>query len=367
MNQETLARLLDIARWAPSGDNTQPWRFEIVAPDRIAVHGHDTRDTVLYDFDGHASHMAHGALLETLRIAATRFGLSASWQIRSPIADRHPIYDVTVRSSGETEHPLAPFIEKRCVQRRIMRAARLTEFEKAGLAAAVGPDFSLTFFETLPARWRVGMLLWHSARIRLTCPEAYLVHRDVIDWNARFSEERIPDQAIGVDPVTARLMHWVMKSWPRVDFFNRYLFGTVPPRIELDFLPALGCSAHVLARPTRQLGTVNDYVAAGAAFQRLWLTATSISLHLQPEMTPLIFHWYADHHRPVSARPSINQELGPLAKRFDTVLGSRPGDPPGAFLCRIGKSHLPRSRSLRRSLDRLLWPEVAAEPRQGQE
>ena len=63
LSKETLLRILDRARWAPSGDNTQPWRFQIVADDQLIVHGHDTRDEILYDFDGHASHMAHGALL----------------------------------------------------------------------------------------------------------------------------------------------------------------------------------------------------------------------------------------------------------------------------------------------------------------
>ena len=74
-SRETLLKILDLARWAPSGDNTQPWRFEIAGDDHLVVHGSDTRDWCLYDFNGHASHMAHGALLETLRIAATGEGL----------------------------------------------------------------------------------------------------------------------------------------------------------------------------------------------------------------------------------------------------------------------------------------------------
>ena len=80
--QNILLRILDLARWAPSGDNTQPWRFEIVADDHIAIHGFDTRDRVIYDFDGHPSQMAHGALLETLRIAASGFQLEAEWARR---------------------------------------------------------------------------------------------------------------------------------------------------------------------------------------------------------------------------------------------------------------------------------------------
>jgi len=64
-------QILDLARWAPSGDNTQPWRFEIKNELEVVIHGFDTRDHCVYDLDGHPSQMALGGLLETMRIAAT--------------------------------------------------------------------------------------------------------------------------------------------------------------------------------------------------------------------------------------------------------------------------------------------------------
>jgi len=138
MSRDTLLKILDLARWAPSGDNTQPWRFEIVSDTHIAIHGFDTRDHVLYDFDGHASHMAHGALLETLRLAATRYGLKAGWTLRDGCDDTAPIYDVTLNPGDIPEDPLVQFIESRCVQRRAMRTTPLTEEQKQALRDAVG-------------------------------------------------------------------------------------------------------------------------------------------------------------------------------------------------------------------------------------
>ena len=73
--QDTLLHILDQARWAPSGDNTQPWRFELAAPDHVVVHASDTRADTVYDLDGHPSQISVGALLETIAIAA-----SAHWQ-----------------------------------------------------------------------------------------------------------------------------------------------------------------------------------------------------------------------------------------------------------------------------------------------
>lgn len=61
-------------------------------------------------------------------------------------------------------------------------------------------------------------------------------------------------------------MEWVMQSWERVEFFNRYLLGTVAPRIELDLLPALCCAAHLLVRPQRSPASLADWVQLGAVF-----------------------------------------------------------------------------------------------------
>ena len=75
--------------------------------------------------------------------------------------------------------------------------------------------------------------MFASAKIRLTTPEAFEVHRSLIEWNARFSDDKIPDQAIGLDSITTRVMRWAMRDWSRVNFLNTYLGGTVAPRISL--------------------------------------------------------------------------------------------------------------------------------------
>jgi hypothetical protein len=353
MSREALENILDLARWAPSGDNTQPWRFEIAGSSQLAIHGHDTREHVLYDFDGHASHMAHGALLETLRLAATRFGLLAEWSPRPGSPDTAPIYDVTLIPANVREDPLAAHIETRSVQRRPMRTTPLTAAQKNALTAAVGDRYTLRFFASAAERLAIAHLLWRSAGIRLTCPEAWPVHRDIIEWNARYSNDRIPDQAVGVDPGTALLMRWVLQRWERVAFFNRYLGGTIAPRAQLDFIPGFACASHILMRPIEPPAGFIDYVYAGVALQRLWLTAASLGLHLQPQMTPLIFRWYARAGRTFSALPELASRARDMAARFESLAGAT-ADQPFSFFCRVGHSRPPRSRSLRKALSELL-------------
>ncbi|WP_374246377.1 nitroreductase family protein [Zoogloea sp.] len=355
-SRETLLKILDLARWAPSGDNTQPWRFEIVADDRIAIHGNDTREWCLYDFNGHASHMAHGALLETLRIAASGEGLAATWQLRPGSDDKAPVFDVTLSAApGLAPDPLLPFVEGRSVQRRPMRTTPLTDAQRAALAAAPGPGYRVRFFEAGAARRKVAGLLWRNAYLRLTCPEAYPVHKEIIEWRTRFSKDRIPEQAVGVDGATARLMEWVMASWGRVQFFNKYLGGTIAPRVQLDYIPAIACAAHLLVLADEPAVGVEAHVRGGVVLQRVWLTAAAVGLHLQPEMTPLIFRWYARHNQHFSALPEIRQGAAALADEFERIGGFGP-DQGLTFFCRVGVSDPPRSRSLRKSVEELLLP-----------
>lgn len=350
-----ILQIIELARWAPSGDNTQPWRFEVIDETHFAVHGFDTRENVLYDFDGHASQMAHGALLETIRIAASGLGFDVRWEFRSGCPETGPIYDIElIHMAGLVSDPLLPFVKERVVQRRPMKTTPLSTAQRDALAAAPGPGYRVQFFEGLGARRQVARLLWDNAYIRLTCPEALPVHREIIEWGAQFSEDRIPEGAVGIDPLTGKLMKWVMQSWGRVEFFNRYLAGTVAPRIQLDVLPALGCAAHVLLHSEKLLVTITDFVNAGIAMQRLWLTATAQGLHLQPEMTPVIFRWYFQARRNVSAVPEINARVKVLSASFDSLAEAGPTDA-FAFFCRVGRSGPPKSRSIRKPVEELMY------------
>ena len=89
-----MERILDLARWAPSGDNEQPWRFEIVDDDHLVVHTSDTRDWCVYDLDGTSSQIAVGALLETIAIAASAEGMRAEFSRRPDTPETALLIDV---------------------------------------------------------------------------------------------------------------------------------------------------------------------------------------------------------------------------------------------------------------------------------
>lgn len=356
-----LEDILDQARWAPSGDNTQPWRFEVRGARHVVVHGHDTRSHCVYDLDGHPSQLSLGALLESMALAASRHGLRMQVQRRSGMPEHLPTFDaVFVDTPGLAPDPLAAFLPHRTVQRRKLSTRSLRVSEKAALAASLPPGFGVLWLEGARSRFACARLMFNNARLRLTMPEAHQVHCDVIEWNARYSVDRMPDQALGVDAMTAKLMRWIMRSWRRVDFFNTWLAGTVAPRLQMDLLPGWYCAAHFVLLAESPPLQLDDYVAAGRAMQRFWLTATELGLQLQPELTPLIFARYVREQRIFSRTDGLQEVAQELAVQTRTLLGQEHGER-AVFMGRIGAGAVARARSLRRSLPELIVAPAAGE------
>jgi nitroreductase len=352
----TIEKILDLARWAPSGDNTQPWRFEIVSDNHVVVHGFDTRDHCVYDLDGHPSQLAVGALLETLVIAASAEGMSARISRRPHTPETHLLFDVELsRIDSAIPDPLATFVETRSVQRRPFSTRRLSAEHKQALESSVAPGFRVAWFESLPVRLRMAKLMFDNARIRLIMPEAYMTHKTIIDWGNRYSDDRVPDQALGLDPFTLKLMRWVMRSWERVEFFNTWLAGTWAPRIQLDLIPGVACGAHCALVANEPVGEIDARIAAGRAVQRFWLTVASLGLGLQPEMTPLIFSRYVREGVRFSALAGATEAARKLSDRLDVLLAGKVDRT--VFLARVGYASMPRARSRRLPLARLTWPD----------
>lgn len=362
MHASPLWQVLDLARWAPSGDNTQPWRFEVVDERRFVVHGHDTRDHCVYDLDGHPSQISLGALVETAAVAASAHGLRLHASRRADSPDERPVLDIElIPAPGVAPSPLLAAIPRRSVQRRPYASTPLAPTQRQALEAALPAGYRLHWLDSPAQRRAAAALMFTSAKIRLTIPEAFEVHRSIIHWGVRYSADRVPSQALGVDPLSAALMKFGLQSWARVRWLNRYCAGTVLPRLQMDWWPALRCAAHVAIVADTAPVSIDDYIAGGRAVQRLWLTATQLGLQHQPEITPLVFSRYAREGRRFTTEPSAVHLAARVARRLDELLGGHCAQ--AVWLARIGAAPQATARSERHSLQQLLTNAPPADSR----
>jgi nitroreductase len=357
-----LERILDLARWTPSGDNTQPWRFEVLGAEAVRVHAAPSAEHGVYDLEGHANQLAMGALLENMALAASTFGRRMQVRAGAEAAQGASHFDVQFEAASDVSaDALAAYIQRRTVQRRSMSTRPLSAAQKQQLAAALPPGFGIVWYEGLGARWRMARFAFANARIRLTIPEAYEIHRKVIAWGQRYSQDKIPEQALGVDALSGRFMRWAMHSWQRIRFLNTYCLGHLLPRIQMDLIPGLRCGAHFALLAPAPLQLAEDYYQAGRALQRFWLALTAFGWFMQPQMTPVLFTQYVRRQRRFTEVAQATQLAEALNGQLIGLIAPRDV---GAlfFLGRTGAGPPPTARSLRKPLAQLLVAPGAFDP-----
>jgi molybdopterin/thiamine biosynthesis adenylyltransferase len=353
--------ILDLARWAPSGDNAQPWRFEPLDSETVVVHLINEAGTNPYEYrDNEPALLAGGMLLESIKVAASLHGLVARWTIEP----EGPPWRARVELSFDDNvapSPLAAALPMRSVARRSLGMRRLTEGEKAALQAALGPGLVVTWYETLRERMIIARLGAMATGIRLRLPEAFAVHQNVVDWERDRSPDRMPARALGLNRPTLMLMRWAMQRWSRMVRLNAVL-GTGGVALQTDWWTGLTSAAFFAVRVAPGKNDAADgganrtaaLLETGERLQRFWLTATRLGLAVQPTMATLIFADYGAN----AARFTENSDALARAKRLagqaEAFLGPLP---PLRFIGRIGakRDGLPGPRSVRKPLQDLLW------------
>ena len=352
---DPLGEILNLARWAPSPDNTQNWRFERLGADRVRVRVALDHATNIYQYrTSEPTRLAVGMLLESLRIAASGWQRTIAWSIETETDVALVLLVTLAPAPALAPDPLLAEVPLRSVDRRAFRVRALRAHERDALREAAGAGLALEFHAPVAARFGLARLAARATDIRLRAPEALDVHRDIIDWEREHSPTGIPARAVGVDPLTRRLMRWAMANWGRMKLVTR-LGATVLTAVELDYLPMLRSAAGFSLRFTAAgEKTTADVLEAGARIQRFWLTASALGLAMQPALAILAFAEYGERGQTFSREPALLRKAVRLAEAFQATMGAAPGD--FVFLGRIGEPYrrLPVTRSTRLGLEALV-------------
>ncbi len=251
-----LVDCLTAATAAPSVHNTQPWLFR-VHDGVVDVLADERRRLAVIDPDGREMYVSVGAAAFTLRVALAAAG-------RPSVARLTPAPDVAVRVTvGPPAEPsraaqaLAGAVHRRHTNRRPFADRPVpygTMEELSGAATAEGA----TLLEVGPDLRDGVLALTRTADNRLRANPAYL--GELATWTTPPGIGRrdgVPRHAFGPRPTDARL--------PLRDLG----LGNGAPTSVVDFEPDSTLVVLFTAGDT-----VADWLTAGAALQRLWLTAT---------------------------------------------------------------------------------------------
>jgi len=373
-----IEKLFEYAKWSPSGDNMQPMRIEVTGDLTCIIHGHDTRKHVVYDLKGNASKLALGCFIENCKIASQslnydiEINLTTNKEGKEPNHEEYSLFptfaiSLTPAETALEKHALFPYIKTRCVQRKRMGTRQLTRIEKQKLETILPKGFSVIWKESFADRWTVAKFMYGNATTRLSMKEGYDVHSKIMEFtpldqdkspekncNSTFSKDKLPAKSLGLDPITIALTKWTLKSWKRFQFLDKYLGGTITPKLLLDFSTAIKSCAHFVIVADKEPETLDDYLSAGAAVQRFWLQATELQLGFQPEQTPVIFSEYLRQNTDFTTNEFTKKNAKVMDTSFKNLIGAD-NVKRAVYMGRLGRTITPTSRSVRLSLDELRY------------
>ena len=270
--EELVAGLVHAATMAPSMHNTQPWRFRLL-PDTETIELYADPDRMLPHSDPHgrAVHIACGAALFNLRLAATVAGRRPVVRlIPDPV---QPLLLATVRLAGpcqpqQQEIELHATIAARRTNRSPFSPRLVPPGIRAELAEAAQIEGAVLHFPDRQEASRLLRLAQDAERDLLADP-AY--RAELARWaGGERDREGIPDEVAGPrDPERATPVRDFTPARPRP--IGYAWFEEEPQLAVLSTL----CDGRA------------DWLRAGQAMQRAWLTATLRGVAVAPITLPL--------------------------------------------------------------------------------
>jgi nitroreductase len=344
LNDDAVRQIIASGMLAPSGDNMQPWQVRWDGA-TLAVTIDPTRDRSLYNYRCHASLIALGALIENIVIAARQQQLVTDVQLA---ADGDLLIAATLRfdrASIEPD-PLFPSIAGRCTNRKPYRRTPLTA-EVVNAIQASNPTDGLS---TL-------LFIQDAAALRIVAEAASLNDRllfevaalhdglfECIRWTAKDAERTrdglfVKTLELGVAAPGFK----AMRSWTLVRILN--LIGASRSTTFYSFRTFMRSSAFAFLQMKSR--SREAFVEGGRRMQRIWLTATSLGLSLQPMAGTLYLLQYlgpdgknvlgASQLTLLEKARSLFSQVLPLDERQSPIL-----------LFRLGYGAPPSATSLRR-------------------
>ena len=272
--------ILEYAIMAPSGDNCQPWRFTV--DDRqIELYNDPDADDSLYNLKQRASLIAHGALLENIRLAAPAVGLDATIkEFPTPDNPDH-IATLNLVDGPSEEASLFKAIPQRHTNRERYEAVKISDSQiQQWQELSIQNGDSIWIGHQPEQIKQLAGLLSLNDKLVFSVPDLHRFLFEQIRWNdtqARQTGDGLDIKTLGLNAMDKQAFRF-LKNWPLIALLNKVGFSNI---IQLKAKQTVNSASAiaVLAIPGSQ---PIDYLRGGMLWQRLQLQLAAEGLTSQP-------------------------------------------------------------------------------------
>ncbi|MEZ4195399.1 MAG: hypothetical protein R3B53_03365 [Candidatus Paceibacterota bacterium] len=281
---------------APSGDNLQPWRFE-VSGNVISIFHREEILSGPIDRLSEATNVTYGALIENMVIASDHYGYDANVTYFPDESDPWRIADIClVENSEDKGVRLFEYIEKRVTDRRPYQTLSLDSSvldEISELSQSLENDMRLIVLDNKAKIRIIARLITLQLKITFSNKPFHHEFFGSLRWNKR-SAIRTKD---GLDAITLELnlakqflFRYILGVWPIVNFLNKFGIADLAAKLEESRYMQAGAYIAIVSKNHQP----SDYVKAGQLFERLWLVLTRAGLSAQPAFSSILIKQVLD-------------------------------------------------------------------------
>jgi Nitroreductase family len=259
--------ILEKATKAPSGHNTQPWKFK-VAGNTISIFPDYRRALPVVDADNHALFISLGCALENLVIAAKHYGYSTDVAL-FPSDEKEECIRVTLtENTAAKDGKLFDAIEKRQSTRAVYDGKPMPDTALKQLkAAAKQEDVEMYIFSSNEEKARLLPFIEEGVLLQFHNKDFV---NELIAW-VRFNTATAEEKLDG-------LYSKSMGSPSVPTWFGKLFLKMTGAKSEATKTTDLAMGSSALLLFVAKTNTKKAWVNVGRSFERVALTATSIDL-----------------------------------------------------------------------------------------
>ncbi|MFA5932133.1 MAG: hypothetical protein WC793_02040 [Candidatus Paceibacterota bacterium] len=343
-----IKEILKYGVMAPSGDNSQPWKF-VLSGTKLKIYNLPDKDNPYLNFMQSGSLIAHGALLKNIEIASSKIGLISKIKLFPTPNDSNLIAEISFEeaSSAQQVDPLFEFISKRATNRRPYKNNPLSEEENVLLKEARAFEDVILHFIIDPKEKKQAGIIGSSAEIIIL--ENKLLH-EYLFKDVMWSTEQERRERHGLYIKT-------MEFNPIQQFLFKLASNKTLMRIAIKIgLPyfiakqdaTLYSSGSAIGLLTLKKISPENFVKLGMKMQEIWLKTTSLGLAFQP-ISAILFLGFKLKSNPndqTLKNKHINMALKSYQDTFSTF--NLDSDETPLMMFRIGHAKDPSARSSRK-------------------
>lgn len=344
--RDVIQKILDVAVYAPSGDNSQPWKFT-VKDNEIKIFNIPDRDNPYLNFRQSGSYVAHGALIENIVIAASQSGYAAEINLFPDSREPDLVAVANLAQTNPKEELFYPYIKERCTNRKPYQDTKLSEGQKRSFMHAqeeVGKGGKVILVDDEDKKKALGEALSAMEQVALETDFLHKLFFDDIVWTEK--EELKKKHGLYIKtmelPPPVQMLFKIIKHWLVMKFLNKIGFAKMAAKGNAKVY----AKAAALGSVVMDADSAEDFINAGRLIQRVWLKATKMKLGFQP-VAGILF--LARRVLAGEAKELSDEHVTLAKKSYETIkraFGVYQGTV--AMVFRIGVADPPSARSSRK-------------------